>query len=108
MTSAPTDAEMYPLTDDPDWTEEYDSFAELAASMENQPEGLNQILSWWIYDEQHEDWEDGEPPSFALLLFMPRKSQTSIQTTGKFTRAEVDAWLSDYVRPRVMRWYGWQ
>ncbi|WP_280475481.1 hypothetical protein [Nocardia asiatica] len=104
-------AEMYPLTDYPTYEEEFGSFAEIREQVEDLDEGMNFILSWFIYDEHAEDFRKyarDEAPSFSLLVFMPRLSKTTQFSTEAFDRGEVDAWLNGYVRQRTMRWFGWE
>lgn len=113
--SAPAqpEAEMFPLVENAHYTEAFDTFAELRENAEGTSEGLNQIQSWFIYDELDEDWgkwndlNEGEPREFSLCICMPRKSQFTVWTTHTFERGEVEAWLESYVKPRVLRWYGW-
>ncbi|WP_454199542.1 hypothetical protein [Nocardia sp. Marseille-Q1738] len=95
-------AEMYPLTDYPTYEEEFDSFSEIRAQVEDLDEGMNFVLSWFIYDERDES------PEFSLLIFMPRISKTTQFSTNTFDRGEVEAWLNGYVRQRTMRWFGWE
>ena len=99
--------EMYPLTDSPTYTEQFDTFAELRAAFEALSDGLNFPVSWFIFDPESEDW-DGSYLEFSLCIFMPRKSKTTTWTThGVFDRAEVQTWLDSYVKGRVLEWYGW-
>jgi len=48
--------EMYPLVDNPTYTETYDSFQELKEHCEATFDSLNFPLSWHIYDEASEGW----------------------------------------------------
>lgn len=99
--------EMYPLTDYPDYEEKFDTFEQLRAQVESTIEGLNHIVSWLLFRAGDRDLGDGEVPTFHLLLFMPRKSKTTEFLTANFDPDVVDAWLREYVKPRVLRWYGW-
>lgn len=105
-----SEPEMYPLTDYPDHGEEFEDFAEIRTRVENLSEGLNFIVAWTVYDEQHEDfrkYDTDETREFTLLIFMPRRSETTQFKTEVFDRAAVDEWLGGYVRARTMRWFGW-
>lgn len=98
---------MYPVTDNPMYREEFDTFAELREAVEDCIEGLNFITSWLIVPEGDSVLDPGEIPAFYVLIFMPRKTATTEFSTHQFDQAEVEAWLSGYVRARTMRWYGW-
>jgi hypothetical protein len=108
-----SEPEMYPLVDNPKYTETYENFQELKEHCEATFGGLNFPLSWYIYDEQDEDWgkylEPGElaQKEFSILNFMPRKGASAQWTTYNFDRAEVQNWLDTFVKAKVMEWYGW-
>lgn len=99
--------EMYPLTDNPTYSEEFDTFAELCEQVESTIEGLNFIVSWLVVPEGDPLLDEGEPPTFHVLMFMPRKTASTEFYTHQFDPAEVETWLGGYVRERTMRWYGW-
>ena len=102
------EAVMYPLVDSPTYTEEFADFAAIRTAFEALSEGLNFPLSWFLFDEQSDDWgRGGDVREFSLCVMMPRKSQTTVFTTQTFERSEVVAWLAGYVKDRVARWYGW-
>lgn len=104
-------AEMYPLTDYPTYEEQFDGFLEMRAQVEGLDEGMNQVLSWFIFDEHDSDfrkYERDELPVFSLLIFMPRISKTTQFSTAVFDRHEVETWLNGYVQQRIMRWFGWE
>jgi hypothetical protein len=108
-----SDAEMYPLVDNPTYLEAFETFQELKEHCEATFDGLNFPLSWFIYDESDEDWGKYQEPGtadkreFSILNFMPRKSQTAQWSTSTFDPAEVHVWLSTFVKTKVMEWYGW-
>lgn len=100
--------EMYTLTDYPDFRERFNSLEDLIGAVESQSEGLNQIVSWFIFDEGHEDWMGGDGAEVHVLIFMPRLSKTTeFGYVGAFDRSSVQAWLDGYVKERTMRWFGW-
>lgn len=111
---------MFPSTENPTYREQFESFYELRRGVESIDEELNFIVSWMIgcrdcdavRDEKGWEamWEAGEKNYFTLLIFMPRKSQTTefrVDFEGDFPHAAVENWLEEYIRPRIMRWYGW-
>lgn len=101
------DPEMYPGTDDPDYTEQFDDFTALRECVEGLDEGLNFVVSW--FPSEQEDIAEHGASEFELLIFMPRKSKTTNFTCVVHNgREEIDAWLNDYVKARTMRWYGWE
>jgi hypothetical protein len=115
----PSQGEMYPGTDYPKYIEVFESVEELIKQVESLDEGLNFIVSWAIgcYECDYVEnpkmaklhWEKGEKNYFHLLIFMPRRTETTnfqVQLEA-VPHALIDNWLEDYVRLRVMRWYGW-
>lgn len=109
-----SEPDMYPLVDNPTYTEEFDTFQELKEHCESTFGGLNFPLSWYIYDEQDEDWgkylEPGvwrDTKEFSILNFMPRKQRSAQWTTHSFDRAKVQEWLDAFIKAKVMEWYGW-
>lgn len=107
---APIEPEMYPLTDHPDYSETFEHFNDTRTQLEDLPEGLNFIVSWFIYDEHDPDFRKYDPteqPEFQVLVFLPRKTKTTVFRTNQFDRTQVEAWLNGPVRERTMRWYGW-
>ena len=115
-----TEAQMYPSTDYPTYTNKFDTLDELVHSVEALDEVLNCIVSWEIGCRQCDEvmeqspnlmWSEGELNYFRILIFMPRKSQTtefSTQFTSEVPHNQVDTWLEDYVKRRICRWYGWE
>lgn len=96
---------MYPLTDDPDYQEQFESFSDMRACVEGLDECLNMVVSWLV--AQDED-EPGPWRFFGLLIFMPRKSKTS-EFRCRVADDEwesVREWIDTYLRARSMRWYG--
>jgi hypothetical protein len=110
---AAREPDMYPLVDVPQYTEEHEDFADLRECAEAMIDGLNHVLSWFIFDETDEDWGKYLEPDetarreFSICFAMPRKSSFLTWTTHSFERAEVEWWITTYLRPRVLRWYGW-
>lgn len=106
-----SEPEMYPLVDNPTYTDVFETFQELKAHCESTFSGLNFPLSWYIFDEQSEDWgkswSEGDPREFSILNFMPRKNRSSQWTTNNFDSTEVREWLNTFVKAKVMEWYGW-
>lgn len=105
------DGTMFPLVETPDYEEDCETFESLRFSFESLDETLNQVQSWFIYDEQDDGWgkwpsEDPEQRVFSLSICMPRKSKFTVWTTHDFDRSEVEAWLRGYVFDRIRRWYG--
>lgn len=112
MAEVALEPEMYPLVDVPTHEMDFDTFEDLRLALLATSEGLNQVQSWYIYDELDEFWGDTSDPNggvraFSLCIFMPRKGQTAVWTTHEFDRPAAQAWLDSYVRARTMRWYGW-
>lgn len=116
------DAEMYPSTDYPTYSEKFETLDELVHHVEALDEVLNFLVSWDIgcrqCDEVEKDpairpslmWSEGELNYFRILIFMPRRSETtefSVQFADEVPHAQLDCWLEDYVKARVCRWYGW-
>lgn len=103
--------EMYPLVDNPKYHETFETFGELKEHCEATFGGLNFPLSWFIFDEQSEDWgkpwSEGDAREFAILNFMPRKGAAAQWSTHNFDSAEVREWLNTFVKAKVMEWYGW-
>ena len=111
--------EMYPGTDYPKYREEFETFDDLKEVVENISEGLNHIVSWMDLcrgcAEMEGDtllFDKGELNSFHILIFMPRKTETTefkvtFPENVEYPHAQIDNWLMEYVQPRVMRWYGW-
>jgi len=104
---------MYPM--EGDYETEYDSFAELKEHAEKASDVLNYPISWFMYDEQDEDWGEYLAPGeddkkqFTLTFLMPRKNgQAWSVTTTNFDRTEVQSWLDSFIKAEVLRWYGWQ
>lgn len=108
-----SEAEMYPLVDNPTYLKKFETFRELKEHCEATFGGLNFPLSWFIYDEADEDWgkylEPGtvDKREFSILNFMPRKSRTAQWSTDSFDPAEVREWVNTFVKTKVMEWYGW-
>jgi hypothetical protein len=103
--------EMFPLVENPQHVEHFDSFAELRAAAEDLAIGLNQIQSWFFHDENEDGWGetfDGTPDSrqFALCICMPRKTAFTIWTTDEYDRNAVETWIRDWVFSHLRRWYG--
>lgn len=102
-----SEPEMYPLVDNTTYKETFETFADLRESFEALHVGLNFPLSWYLYDEQNEDWDGEEPRAFHFCIVLPRKTSTTVWSTHEFEHNEVQAWLDTYVKASVMEWYGW-
>jgi len=117
------DAEMYPSTDYPTYSNRFETLDELVHHVEALDEVLNFLVSWDIgcrqCDEIEKDpaarpslmWSEGELNYFRILIFMPRKSETTefaVQFADEVPHAQLDCWLEDYVKRRICRWYGWE
>jgi hypothetical protein len=102
--------EMFPLVENPHYTDYFETFDELRDNAENMLGVLNFPLSWWIYDQHSEYWDSEEDPTpnFELCVVMPRKSSFTIWNTNVFNRNVVEEWLNTFVKQNVMEWYGWQ
>ena len=117
-----SEAIMYPSTDYPTYGEKFETLDELVHQVDALDEVLNFLVSWDIgcrqCDEIKEDparpslaWSEGELNYFRILIFMPRKSQTtefSVQFTTEVPHAQIDTWLEYTVKRRICRWYGWE
>jgi hypothetical protein len=107
MTTTSCPEGMYPLDSHHD-TNRCADFAELKDWAERQSDALNLPLSWYIYDEDSEGWEDdAEPRNFTLVFHMPRKHSNWSLTTAVFNRAEVQEWLDTWLRGEINTWFGW-
>jgi hypothetical protein len=102
---------MYPTSDNPDARVEFETFADLRNAVESKDEELNAIVSWHSFTpDATEDFPEYEPhdaPELIVLIYMPRKNRTTQFETDSFDPIEFEVWIEEYVRPRVMRWYGW-
>lgn len=100
---------MYPLTDGPDSWTRFDTFAELRDHVEQLPEELNMVTSWFFsYNDDNTD-DPATEPEFAMLVWSPAKGKTH-QLAAPYTadrRHVIESWIRGYVRARVERWYGW-
>lgn len=100
-----TEPEMYPGTDYPTYTEEFATTRELLDAVDQTSEGLNHIVSW-VFADPDDIIEWGDTDYFGVLLFMPRKSQTTYFNTSNVDREAINTWVCESAFQRIHRWYG--
>lgn len=101
---------MYPMDSDYG-PEDYSSLTEFIDAAEAASNSLNFPISWYLYDENHEDWrkyESDEERNFKLVFLMPRKygKTWSIRLVGDFDSDALMGWLRSWIRAQSNTWFG--
>lgn len=93
------EGQMYPGVEDPTYTTTFSNFSELTEAVGDLDETFNQIQSWFITDY------DGEH-LFHLYVFMPRKMKTLYWHAPVTEIDDVQGWIDNFAKPRILAWYG--
>lgn len=104
---------MYPM--DSSSVNDVSTLEELISTCEGISDNLNLPISWYLYDEEHEEWvtdsahPDAEPKSFEIFFLLPRKYGTviSFKLEGDFDSHKLMNWLNQWLPGEISNWFGW-